>query len=80
MKISQLRQLIKEEISKLNSSLKVGQVVIIPKDLTSDPHNRRNQQGTIGYISNDNSLVCIEFQDGGLGIYDSYIFKPYAMY
>jgi hypothetical protein len=79
MKKSELRQIIREELNNIgtgyNYQLQVGDEVTIPTNLTTDPNNMKGQTGIVGYISNDESTICVEFQNGQLGLYDSSIFN-----
>ena len=74
MKIKELRKLIREEISNLNTSIQVGNSVTIPRDLTTDPYNKRGQTGKVVHINRDLTLLTVEFEDGSLGVYDVNIF------
>ena len=73
MKKSELRKLIREEISKFSTSK--GDIVTIPNSLTTDPYNKKGESGTVEYISRDGKTIVVEFEDNKLGLYDSEIFN-----
>lgn len=51
----------------------ISNIVVIPNNLTTDPYDKRGEEGKIIAISKDNTAV-VEFKDGTIGLYDNDIF------
>lgn len=74
MKKNNVKNFLEYIKENMSSDIELGDYLKVPKDLTTDPVDKRGERGEVVKIDKDNETITLKFEDGTIGYYQKSVF------